>query len=305
MKSDNVAIQFSNPNVPMLGKHIEHAASRKLPLVRHNQHADLYGAVICGSGPSLLSKRTLNAIRAKARNPKWRIFACKESIRFLRERNIRVDYSVSMDPGANQTEKTYRDKDITYCVASSCNPVLFDWLLDYGCKVNVFHSACGWPNEVIAYRQLFGSGDTIIGGFTVLNRALGLAEYMGFQNFVLAGAQFGWRQDQDYYATGAKGKHLTDVTMTDHGAVDGKAWWTRPDMLASAVAIAHLKQKRKPGTITILGDSLAQSLSKRSPEYLRDIANIGKPKPIQVPPQQTGDAGTQVKDGSQDSVGFA
>jgi hypothetical protein len=289
MKSENCAIQFSNPNVAMLGKHIESAAARKLPLVQHNVHADLDGAVICGSGPSLLTPQTLNAIRAKEKNPRWKIIACKESIRFLRERNIRVDYSVSMDPGANQTEKTYRDKSITYCVASSCNPVLFDWLLDYGCKVQVFHSACGWPNEVLLYRQLFGKGDTIIGGFTVLNRAIGLAEYMGIdtekgKKMILAGAQMGWREDQDYYAKGAKGKHLVDVTMTDHGKVDGKAWWTRPDMLASAVAIAHLSMKRPKGAIRILGDSLARSLSKKSPEYLREIAQIGKPKPPPNPP---------------------
>ena len=282
MKSDNVAIQFGNPNVPFLADYILHSARRKLPLVRHNMRRDAMGAVICGSGPSLLTDETLAFLREKEQTPGWLIFACKESIRMLREeQGIRVDYSVSMDPGANQTAKTYRDKLITYCLASSCNPVLYDWLLDYGCKVMVFHSACGVVNEVGLYKGLFGCGDTVVGGFTVVNRAVGVANYMGIPNLVLCGTDFGWREGSDYYAKGATGKHLVDVTMNDAGQVDGKTWWSRPDLLASAVSIAHLIKR---GKLTVLGDSLANSLAKRDDEYLARVAAIKNISPLMTAP---------------------
>lgn len=237
-------------------------------------HADAAGVVVCGSGPSLLTEESLSFLRETEQKPGWFITACKESIRFLRERNIRVDYSVSMDPGAEQVKKTHLDPHITYCIASSCNPALFDHVVNAGCKAMVFHSACGVMNEVMVYRKMFGKGDTVIGGFTAVNRAIGLMEYMGFPSpIILCGATMGWREDQDYYAPGAQGKHHNDVFMCDEGKIDGRKWFTRPDMMASAVQIARMIHT---GQVKVIGESLAASLAAKPVEFLNHVARIQK-----------------------------
>ena len=114
------------------------------------------------------------------------------------------------------------------------------------------------------------------GGFTVANRALALAAYMGLPKLVMAGCDFGWRGEQSdgdarYYADFVKSKPIDQVFMSDHGKVDGRPWMSRPDMVASAQDIAR---RIKSGQVEVWGDSLAVSLSKFSDEKLESVCKI-------------------------------
>ena len=307
------AIAFSNPNFPRLGAHIDSAAARRLAMVEPGCHAGAPGALICGLGPSLQRGPVLAALRRRLAAG-WTLFAIKEAISWLGERGLHADYAVNMDPGAQEVARTPVVAGVTYCIASSCHPALFDHVLGNGGKVLVYHSACGWcerklrpgfvlavapdqqavafgnfemqttegnaftpvcstmKSEVEVYRERFPRADVIVGGFTVANRALGLAKYMGFETVVMAGCDFGWRDDRDgYYARFVAAEPLQDVFMNDHGRVDGRPWRTRPDMLASAIDIArHIKR----GEVTVLGDSLAVALAAKDDAYLDRVVRL-------------------------------
>lgn len=308
------AIKFSNPEFGKLGRYIAAAAARRLPIVRKDMHAGERGALIVALGPSIQKPAVMREVRNYARLG-WTVFALKEAVRWLKDKGIRVHYSANMDPGAGEVRRTPIYPDVTYCLASSCHPALYDHVIEGGAKVLVYHSACGYAehevkagfalelgtdqqaivlgeyemattdgypfapvvqaraNEVEVYRRLFEHADVVIGGFTVANRALGLAKYMGFDKVVLAGADFGWRVDgkDSYYAGFVDAEPLNDVWMTDQGRVDGKPWKTRPDLLASAVDVArHIKQ----GRVKVVGDSLAAALAKHPDEYLDRVVQI-------------------------------
>ena len=126
-------------------------------------------------------------------------------------------------------------------------------------------------NEVAIYQRHFAIYDTMCGGFTVGNRALALAKYMGIKKLVVAGLDFGWRDGQQYYAEFCKAEPLKDVFMHDGGKVDGKEWHTRPDLLASAKDLA-LQVRR--GEVVVLGDSLAAALAKHDDAYIAQVCQI-------------------------------
>jgi hypothetical protein len=305
-------IRFQNTETNHLGDYIRAAAARGLPLIERDSHTEARGAVVCGLGGSLQKPSVLRQVRAKAKAG-WRVFALKEAIGFLREKNIPVHYSVNMDPTTREVPRTPVHEGVTYCLASSCHPELYDSIISQGGDARVYHSACGYTkikfdpgfvmeltdqqksivlgnfvyatddgcefcpvavgvvDEVAHYRELFGNGDTMCGGFTVGNRAVALAHYMGFPHILAAGLDFGWRDGGTYYAEFCKAEPLRDVFMHDDGKVDGRPWHTRPDLLASAVDLAR---KARRGMVTIIGDSLAASLAKRDDEYLDRVAVV-------------------------------
>jgi len=305
-------IRFENPETKNLTKHIKANAKLGLPMVLKGCHSDARGVVICGLGHSLTTPGVLRKIRA-AQKKGWLIFGIKEAITFLIKKGIKVDYSVAMDPKPDQVAKTPIHKDVIYCMASSCHPVLYKHLMDNDCEIRIFHSACGATDEFMApgfvldltptqtcifasqiemrtddgldfspvctaqrdevgmYHELFGDGTTVQGGFTVANRALGLAELMGIHPIVLAGCDFGWRDGRSYYPSYSNGKPLDNVFLNDHGKIDGKNWHARADMVASAVEVAKLVQD---GRVKVWGDSLAASCAKWPRDKLVEICTI-------------------------------
>jgi len=309
------AIKFERPHdAPSLMPFIEYSASLGLPVVEKGSNAG-EKCLIVSTGPTLKNKEVLRSIKHYAKT--HTVIALKESIPYLKSKGVKVSYSVAMDPGGQrQITRTPIDKDVIYCVASSCNIEFFDYLLDAGCEIKVFHSACGQgapsyekgmlvqigedefslvegeyvlttmgdgyevcpivgmvKQEIEIYKELFnGYADVMCGGFTVTNRALALAKYMGFEEIVMAGTDFGWRKEGgSHYSDLVAVETHDDQYMTDQGVVDGTPWFTKPDQLASAVDVA---KKIKEGGVTVLGDSLAVALSKRDDEFLRELVKI-------------------------------
>jgi hypothetical protein len=316
-------IAFERPaDAPTLGPHLRYAASLDLPMVEKDCHAG-EKALIVSTGPSTNNKTVLKQIKHLAKDRT--VIALKEAIPFLIAKGTHVDYSVSMDPGSErQIERTPAVPGVTYCVASSCHPSLFDHLLGNECTIRVFHSACGHSEasfspgiltqasaecghrrftpetvhaavdgifelstlednkfcpvvniikgEIDLYLELFSSAAVMCGGFTVANRALALANYMGFEDIIMAGTDFGWRKKGGSHYGNLVSVELVDPTyMTDGGAIDGVPWFTKPDQLASAVDVAR---KIKAGEVSVLGDSLAIALSKHEDDFLSEVVNI-------------------------------
>ena len=308
-------IQFERPSdASSLLPHIRYAASLNLPVVKKDSHAG-EKAIICSTGSTIKNKTVMRQVKKLAKTHV--VFGLKETIPYLKKNKVKVTYTVAMDPGGErQVKRTPIDTDVIYCLASTCHPSLYDHVKGAGCKIKVFHSACGESEavyepgvlhkvtendyavmngefvlktvdgeyefcplvsflkpEVDIYWDLFkGYAATMCGGFTVTNRALALANYMGFKEIVMAGTDFGWRREGDsHYSDLVKVAANDESYMSDSGEVDGVEWFTKPDQLASAADVA---KKIKAGEVTVLGDSLAVALSKREDSFLNNIVRI-------------------------------
>lgn len=277
-KQGGSKIKFVNPNSDNYERNIRHAATLKLPCFKKDQLGGNPTCIVVGSGPSLKDPTVIEDIRGFVYSGAL-VFACKAAIKVLHDQGIAIDYGVTMDPGAHiaAPNKIFKAPGMTHIVASSSDPELFEYLKDE--KVVIFHSATGFADEVQLYAELFDTATCMGGGYNVVNRAVSCAFFMGAGKIVLAGTDCGWRTDQEMYADGPA--HRSGVDMSDHGiveAVDGKPgreWMTRPDMLASGVALAKLAKKR-PNDLIFLGDTLPSKLVLRDDAFLDSCASFGK-----------------------------
>lgn len=255
-------MHLANPNQRRLVGHILDCQKYGLSAVQAGVHADRPGAVIVGTAPSFMEESSLRKVR-KLQRKGFIVFAIKAAVEILPKHGIAVDYSVNMDPGAEEVGKTPLDWSVTYLLALSCHPALFAHVVGGGCRAQVYASACGIDSEEDIYQAAHGlaQGSTMCGGFTVTNRALALAKFMGLREVWIAGAQFGWRESQSYYAPGiAATPGNKGPEWCDQGKIDGTPWHTKLDLMASAVTIAR---QMRDGTVHIIGDSLAASLARQ------------------------------------------
>jgi hypothetical protein len=269
-----LSFKFQNPHWQQLHDHIIRASQSGLRLAQRQSRTDRPGLVICGTGPTLLVKENLKAIRARQREG-WDIWALKDSMRLLKERRIKVTGTVAMDPAPEQTLKTPRVEGVEYFLASSCHPKLFEHL--HGLPITLFHSATGWQgegtvpetgevvqlNEVHLYKELFGNADTVVGGFTVANRAVGLGKLLGYPAIDLAGVPFGWRMGEEAYAEGAAGRLKPDASLVI--VHTEPPWLSKPDLVASAL---HIAWAMKQGFVGYIGDGLPAVLAAMDEEEL-------------------------------------
>lgn len=215
--------------------------------------------IVCGSGNSLKEEGTLAAMREWVSKGAV-IFACKQAIKYLHEQGFKIDYGVTMDPGAHiaRPEKIFKSPGTIHLVASSSDPLLFDYFLtnkdfpewladkpeeeqkrildrdfdkwkdgDYippsagetPAKVMIFHSATGYEKEVNLYNSLFKEPSCMGGGYNVVNRAVSAALFMGASKIILAGCDCGWRTEDSFYVDGSNNRPGTD--MFDKCMVEG------------------------------------------------------------------------------------
>lgn len=254
-----------NPYAHSLMANITYAAKRGLPMVAKGDRSGI--AVVCGTGPTLLEPANLAKVRKLVAEGAT-VYAVKDGVRVLREHGVRCDFSVAIDPCYLQILKTPVHTDVTYCLASSCHPALYSHVLGHGARVEVFHSICGVEDEDLWYHRLFGTTDKATGGYTVANRAAWLALYRGHSTVYVAGVPFGWRQGSAYYAAGVQGKagNLGSVYTAD-ARLDGRAWHTKLDMLASAFDLHFLIRR---GKVRMIGESIAQSMARKPLDFVKE-----------------------------------
>ena len=142
---------------------------------------------------------------------------------------------------------------------------------DLRSKILLFHSACGVEDEVNLYKKLFKNGDVVGGGYNVVNRAFSAMLYMGIDSFTFAGVDCGWREDSTFYTFG--NNPIKGVDLTDSGAIDGKEWKTRPDMMASAVSLVQ-KSREQDVQMSFIGDSMPRSLLQKDDAFLEKMLEM-------------------------------
>lgn len=249
-----------------LAANIIDCAGRGLPMVE--QATVPQGpALVVGKGPSLEEPATWAQVLRAAEGAT--VFAVKDNAAWLRERGLQPRYVVNGDQRPDLAERIPADPSLVYLLASCCHPALYDRLLGAGCEVRVFHFACGarWMGlrEKDLYRALYDCDWVAEHGSTIVNRAVPLLYRMGHYPVTLAGADFGARDlAGGYYAAGMPGRLVDPLTtdafvVQDGGRLDGRTWYSRPDLIVSARAVAHMI---RGGFVTVLGDSLANALAR-------------------------------------------
>jgi hypothetical protein len=272
-------MQLTNAERNFLPMNIEYSASLKLPNALKGSLAEEKGVVICGTAPTLVLAPNLREIRRLVALG-YKVVALKQAISILQEYEIPVGFSVAMDPSERQIKKTPIDCNVNYFIASSCHPRMFDYLLKAGAKVTIYHSACGASTHDMAEMEIYEKfypdfcayESVASGGYTVMNRAISLFEYLGARHIHIAGAPFGWREGSDYYAPTVTeaASNASGPTLDDKGVTDGKRWFTKVDLLPSAVSLAR-KVKMNPSRYSFIGDSMAASFARKSDAFLERV----------------------------------
>ena len=272
-------VRFTNPNKDNFRRNIMYASATGYPMTEKDRHTGAT-AVIIGSGPSLNDKEVIKALNGywnrKKRGEDIVFYGCKAAIKWLYEHGMKPDYGVSIDPGAHIAcdEKISLVPGVTHIMSSVTAPEVFEYL--EGQSVEVFHSVCGLPEEIELYKKLTGTTDFVQGGFNVINRALGVAQYHGCDAFVLAGVDSGWRDGAAMYCDGVKEMMQNKLFMRDKGAVDGDNWNSTPDMVASGTALAKIARKYdedgESEKFRFLGDVMPEALRHADQEFLDEVS---------------------------------
>jgi hypothetical protein len=238
------------------------------PIVQKDQHKGKT-AVICGSGPSL--KKAFRRIKRGEFDHVW---ACNDALMWLTSEGYTPTYGVGID----QSDALYAEcwvppPDVPYLIATSVDPKLVAHLKAHNRKFTFFHSHIGFTGEHHLYALLFGrmliSGE----GLNVVNRAIGVAEYMGYRTIYVAGADCAFGRDRagkdTFHVHGDLAEGVILRTEKE-GASDeenrkrmigGRHWATKPDMLISAISLVGTKE-RMGSKLQWVGDILPRALAR-------------------------------------------
>lgn len=277
MSNNSTQIRFTNPNRQFYARNIMYASALGYPMTEKNRHKGAT-AVLIGSGPSLKDDPAVEqALRELYGRDDTVFYGLKVAIRWLTDHGMAPQYGVSIDPGAHIAcaEKIPRVPGVTHIMATVTAPEVFDYLERE--QVELFNSVCGLEQELDLYEVLLQDKSLALGGYNVINRALGVAQHHGCERFVFAGADSGWREDQDWYCDGTRSMMQKKVYMNDDGRVDGTLWCSTPDMVASAVALARFAknhdEKGEGYKVRFIGDVLPEKLRHKDEEFLQEVAS--------------------------------
>lgn len=232
---------------------------------------------LCGAGPSL----TTSDIRGVDD-----IFACNSALPYLVAQGAHVTGGVGVDQTPGLLREWETPPNVTYYVASSCDPALIAYLLEHDRRVEFFHNAVGIANEMAVYRTTWPTALMVGRGFTVVSRAIDLAAVMGFERIDVYGADCAFGDNDVAHANG---EHITaaygnPLIMTGTLPPSTREWRTRPDMLRDAVELARMTQ-RSAGRVRLMGDTLPVALLGKEDTYLDAVSRTLAPG--ESPPDAT------------------
>lgn len=213
-------------------------------------------AIVC-FGPSL------NDTWEQVKNFKH-VISCSGSHKFLIDRGIVPEFHVEVDPRPHKVKLIGEPhKDVTYLIASTCCPEVFDHLEGYNVKLwHVF------SNEDDAIRTLPHGEWALTGGCSVGLRAMTIARFLGFTDQHIFGMDG---------CEGKTGKHAADHPMQAKDSqpceYHGVTYYTTPGFLESAKGTFHELNQMPDVKATFYGEGLVQAMAK---DYVPDHSLQGK-----------------------------
>lgn len=252
---------------PELHENIRSSVARNLPVV--SLCAPHEGVLtIAGGGPSLAD--TLDDLDGY-------VAAMNGSLGFLLDRGIVPQMCGVCDPSPHIADILAADPRVTYFVASSAHPTVFDKLLAAGCRV--YRWNCSSIPGAEKLLDQIEPGHLIVGGGSTMGlRWLTLGYTMGFRRFRLHGMDSSFR-----VAEGSRSSHA----YPDHQ--DGKEWivfeghHTRPNFIGQVVDFVGWLERLthpdvEPIDLQVFGDGLLQK-KFREWKALNPGMHEGRPKP--------------------------
>ena len=250
--------------------------------------------IICGAGPSLRDhwRHEIDIHRGE-------VWACNSALPWLISEGARVTHGLTIDQTPHMLDE-WKDaanwSHVKYLLASTVSPALVDRLIEQHRHITFFHNFCGADGELEIYKTLW-PGTVMVGdGLNAANRAACLAQFMGFREIVVLGADCALGEDDVMHADGG-GPLASGAT---HWVLEGRLhdpgcpcygfpvepqtctnlpecrqWRTKPDMLFSAVAFAKMVSRWGKRKIRIVGDTLPHALRRLSEQQLYRVASLG------------------------------
>lgn len=251
--------------------HIRANSVRELPHLRGLQYHELV-AVWVGGGPS--AKDSLEEIRARASDPRVRIFCSNYTHDWLIDHGIVPSAVLLIDPQPGELLPclTRPAPGVKWFVASSCEPAVFDALA--GQVVVVVHLAQGIDGEAEAMALGRRKVVPVCGGSTAALRAMWLFNILGFRTADYYGVDSSYPDRESYFAyDGARDRYAARgseeylvgeylVRLPD----DDRLFWTDPGLAMQAKQFIHFRRLMAPLlTITVHGNGLLPHLCRRLP----------------------------------------
>lgn len=281
---------------------------KKLPRMAQKNGGKGKKLVLCGAGPSLGEHwEHYLGTGGISRMPKTEVWATNSALTWLWERGAYVTHGFGIDQTEGLLNEWRNAPPVHYVLASSVDPRTAKHLVALGRPITWFHNFVGSKTEGDLYRgqdpvtkkPLAGNSwptTVMVGdGLNSVNRALCLAQFMGFDHVTVLGADcaLGHGDVMHVNGDGPEAHGATSVIMVnrritgENNLIDGRLWHTKPDMLFSAKSLAEFAVK---GWVTLVGDTLANAVLKeatRSPDgwrvYLDKVARLGRMKGVPHP----------------------
>lgn len=235
------------------------AVARDLPRLKHVQQRRSEPVAVVCYGPSL------NDTWERVKEFRY-VISCSGAHKFLIERGIIPVWHVEVDPRPHKTLLIGQPhNDVTYLVASTCHPALFEHLS--GFNVRLWHV---FSNDDDALRLLPRGEWALTGGSSVGLRAMTMAKFLGFTDLHVFGMDG---------CEGQSGKHASEhpnqpkgYAITEYNGVEYK---TTPAMLECARQTFHELDQMPGVTARFYGEGLVQAMARDYKRKVTPDAAIG------------------------------
>lgn len=185
------------------------------------------------------------------------VFSCSGSHKYLVERGIIPTYHVEVDPRPHKVQLIGQPhKDVTYLIASTCHPAVFDLLEGY--KVKLWHIFD--PDEETC-RVLPRGEWSLTGGCGVGLRAMVAAAFLGYKNqhiFGMDGCEGKEGNKHAAFHPNEPKKH----SLVEYPEGSGTFYRTTESLLVAAKQTFYELDQLPDLKVTFHGEGLVQAMAK-------------------------------------------
>lgn len=231
-----------------LHENMRSSIARKLPVVTIC-HPHEFEISIAGGGPSL--EDTYKDFTGY-------VAAMNGSLSFLLDRDVIPHMCGVCDPSPHMVDIVEADKRVTYFMASTVHPTVFDKVINAGCTVYRWNmSSIPGGEELLA--EIEPDSLTIGGGSTMGLRWITLGYTNGFRKFHLHGMDSSFRIDEKR----GKASHAYPDHQDAKDWVNFDGFQTRPNFIGQVADflgwLDRLKEKDvEPVSVKVYGEGLLQ-----------------------------------------------
>ncbi len=222
-------INLTCPTNDNVLEHVKENAKFGLPVVATK--SGVGGTVfICGNGRGL--PEHVKEIEKHGMHDKAHVWGCNGAANWLNENGPKLTHGFTTDTSHRMYEDCWENPPPAHYLLATCvSPKLVDQIMSAGNKITFFHNFTGVDGEVPIYSSLYPSAPLVGEGLNSVNRALALADIMGFETIYLLGCVTHLDpESKAHHADGAS----TNQQYTLKAKIDGKDYASHADLLYSA-----------------------------------------------------------------------